>query len=701
MEKENQFAAPSKQSEPKLFSGAVDLPHSRVDPCFMTGKGCVYTEIIDRAINERKLNGESIGFSVMPFRGNFNVFYKNCLELYFRSNFKNKVHLQRADEVRRPGIIICEGVCKRIQESDFVTVDVSLPNPNVFYELGLAYGIHQKIVVIYHHSALFGKEITDVLKHLGCNPFPYQDLNPIPIEEFNRDRYIWRLPSEGSNLPSTSPKILFYEHQSDGEKQVEFSDDITLSFQTHVRSAIGIGIAKIVDDHTEKRSDQPIIKSYLKTIKGFMQAITVKIDANPRETKDLVDSAYCILIRTGTRSCHPMAYFWLGYGHARGINVIPITVLNEHNDTVEDLAFDIRAQRHMFFYRSSPDSFENELSSSLNQMIINDFSDWSRKRFWNHILGSRGEVSIFTGALHNKDFDREMIGDWDLRSASELTSYFARQQYRATIENPMYTPEYPKRNPNTPISVYINVLKSMLIDKNCILIASPDVNPLTEIVLGKIYNIPDELLFSEPTKNQNQKNPDAMIVVKEKIPGTDNKSGTVAKRYFYREIHPQDSSVRKRGFESQQLFNGHIMTEFISQEDSRKEPFYVLGQILIVPNPFRKTSLGSKRFIIILNGVSGPATFALTHVLTGGVTSEFVDYSSDFDPETKSEEIVLGLLDMLGRSGIQGLDCIVSVRIGKAHEDQQPGSEDISDWRKILGWELNTNARPNAIKPLQ
>jgi hypothetical protein len=701
MENENQATITPKQNEPKFFSGAIDFPHGRVDPCFMTGKGCVYTEMIDRFLVERKSLGKYIGFSVMPFRENLNVFFKNCLDLYFRSNFGGRVTLQRADEVRRPGIIICEGVCRRLQESDFVTVDVSLPNPNVFYELGLAYGIHHKIVVIYHHASSFGSEISEVLKQLGCKTFAYHDLDPIPREEFNRAQYIWKPTSEGSDFQTSASKILLYEHYFVAEQTTKNPDDISLDFSTHVKSAVGLGIAKIVNDHCDNRTDQPVIDSYLDTIQGFMQALMVKTGSNLREIKEQVDSAYCIMIRTGFKACHPMAYFWLGYGHARGKNVIPVTVLQERNDNVEDLAFDIRAQRHMFFFEKAPDAFEMELSSSLRQMILSDFSDWSRKRLWNLLLGRRGEVSIFTGALHNQTFDREMIGDWDLRAASELTSYFARQQYRATIENPVYTPEYPKRDPNASISIYITSLKKMLTDKNCVLIASPDVNPLTEIVLGNIYGIQDELLFSETAKNEIQKHPNAIIVVKEKPINGRADNGTIAKRFFYHEIEAQKSDLTKRGFESAQLINGRIMEEFISQEDLQQEEFRVFGQIVIVPNPFRTDISGPEKYIVILNGVSGPATFALTHVLTGGVTSEFVAYPPNFDPEAKSEEIVHGLLDLLSQPRTGGLDCIVNIRVGKSREAQQPGSEDISDWRKIMDWELNKTARPNPIRPLK
>jgi hypothetical protein len=721
------------QEQIKPFMGAVDARHRRVDPCFMTGKGCIFTDAIEHSLNDRQKNGIYLGFSIMPFRENLNIFFKNCLSLYFADthNFQGNVTLQRADEVRRPGIIICEGVCRRIQESDFVTADVSLPNPNVFYELGLAYGIRHKIVVIHHDESEFGKEITKVLNALGCKPYSYHNLDPIRREDFDREQFIWQATEDGSQAPAVAPKILLYEHhvpegvepKRPEEVSLEFSthangvpagrlgilkiketepqksDDISLAFSTHVMSAIGLGILKISDELNKKPAVQPVIRSYLDIINGFRDATMVKTDANLKEIQAQIDSAYCMIIRTGFRNCHPMTYFWLGYGHAMGKNVIPVTVLHERDDRVEDLAFDIRAQRHMFFYEKAPDVFAKELTSSLEQMIVADFNDWSRKRLWNRLLGRRGEVSIFTGALHNKTFVREMIGDWDLRAASELTSYFARQQYRATIVNPVYTPEYPKRDVNTPISQYITRLEELLKDRNCILIASPDVNPLTEVVLGKIYGIPAEKLFSTWTEEDVQSYPKAIVVVKEKAVQGSEDTSIVAQRFFYREVPPEKEGFTRRGFQSAQLIKSRIMEPFVSQVDLEKDDAPVFGQIVIFPNPYRSPKT-PQRYIVILNGVSGPATFALTHVLTGGVTKEFVAYPDDFNEEAQSEAIVRQLLEPLSQPHAQGLDCLVTVHVGRKNEDAPPGSADISDWRKIRRWELNRSARSNPISLL-
>ena len=99
----------------------------------MTGKGCVYTDQIDEALRTRKKNGQVKGFMIMPFRPGLQVFFENCLRPFFEVNYDTirdgkgpqagqqpGIVLETADAVARPGIIVCEGICKRIQEADFV-----------------------------------------------------------------------------------------------------------------------------------------------------------------------------------------------------------------------------------------------------------------------------------------------------------------------------------------------------------------------------------------------------------------------------------------------------------------------------------------------------------------------------------------------------------------------------------------------------
>src|SRR5262249_33495850 len=143
------------------------------------------------------------------------VFYQNCLTPFFRANYGSigQVSLGRGDQVRRPGVIICEGICKRIQESDFIVADVSVPNANVFYELGLAYGIGQKIIVIHHYRADFGRKMAEFFQGADCKCFSYHDLDPIRAEDFEVSNFIWRNQSVDSGQASAKPGMLLFEQE--------------------------------------------------------------------------------------------------------------------------------------------------------------------------------------------------------------------------------------------------------------------------------------------------------------------------------------------------------------------------------------------------------------------------------------------------------------------------------------------------------
>ena len=76
----DQMATPSPASQASLdldtdqtlrhrdFLKCVHQPHGHVDPCFMTGKGCVYTDQIDHVLKARLSANVSSGFMIIPFR---------------------------------------------------------------------------------------------------------------------------------------------------------------------------------------------------------------------------------------------------------------------------------------------------------------------------------------------------------------------------------------------------------------------------------------------------------------------------------------------------------------------------------------------------------------------------------------------------------------------------------------------------------
>ena len=617
-----------------------------------------------------------------------------------------------------------------------------MPNDNVFYELGLAYGIGSKIILIHQAGARFGEQRASYFrKNEGEHVVKrYQNLNIIEREQFKVSEYVWRRESSG-DYGDEPPEVLFFEMMRNGGmdrgpgRTTERDDDIRLSFREHVMSDIGLALDRIARELSQQESEHRAVipSEYLNDIiiKHLKRAVEIDPTDDFRVTRDRVDRSYCLIVRTGT-DCHPMSYFWLGYGHALGKNVIPITTLlpddegaappgpaegeaadeqtilverrGQPRGKVSDLAFDIRAQRHMIFDSQHPELLERQMERTLSEMIRADFSEWSRRRFWATLLGSRGEVSIITGGLHSEDHNREMIGDWDLRAASELTSYFSRHQYRPKIETPIYQPEFARRfDPDLTTTSYIEqIIKKLHVsDKNCVVIASPDVNPLTEIMLGRLFGVSDEDLFSELRQPPNA----AFIVYKmhkkpQESPGTGG--GGVTARAFYREAVGEDA-VDKRGFLSKGGFEkgDEVLFDYYGQNvyQPDRKAFKIYAQLIVARNPF--TTSEPPRYVVILNGVSGPATFALTQVLTGGGNEDAEPPGNAFGYAGRSESILNKFLPSLRSPDFHCIYSLVEVEVGEEpqHADaaaevtaessrSHGGANATFEWRSVLSWEL-------------
>lgn len=743
-----------------FFNVVLNPTHSRVNPCFMTGKGCVYTDPINETLAESGRQQRADGFHIAPFRPGIRTFTDNCLKPFLREVYTDlggagrTIRLEQADEVTRTGIIICEGICKRIQQSSFVVADISLPNANVFYELGLAYGIDHNIVAVYEHRLDFPKQLLSpagALGKSGLRAKAYTGLDLIKWDDFDLRDLIWRR-SDSTDKWNTradntdfiylelidQPSDDFREAVAADEDRVE-QDDLPLSLRDHVKSAVGLAMADFLRPEGPSRalpeSSRDIIEKHLRVV-NVLEADDFTV------VRDRIDASYCSIIRTGP-SCNPMAYFWLGYAHATGKNVIPVTQVTfdkqagDDREEVKDLAFDIRAQRHMVFNAKRPDRLRRNFSDTLREMISADFREWSRKRFWGEILaGTRGEVSILTGALHSDEHNREVVGDWDLRAASELATYFAKHQFAPRIETPVYQIETTK----LPVISYVQKLKQELDlgNKNCVIIASPDVNPLSEIILGKLYGVSTEELFSD--KDASWREMSVVKVRKQSGAKDEGQDGRTSKRVFYREVAGLNEQ-ELRGFASKSMdpggyeprtLDGGVNTNLLpyhSQALNNQESFSIYAHLVIAPNPFSDESQPPK-FVVLLNGVSGPATFALTHVLTGGVSEEFVDYSGGvlregrlgqpsspelgadaergvepgtrarppFNPETSSENILNEILsEWKPYQRKKGIECVIKVDIAGG----EAGEVATFDWRRIVGWKLENAVLGNKVREIK
>jgi hypothetical protein len=281
------------------------------------------------------------------------------------------------------------------------------------------------------------------------------------------------------------------------------------------------------------------------------------------------------------------------------------------------------------------------------------------------------------------------VGDWDLRSASELTSYLTQHEYRATIASPIYAPKPGNAGVD---QAYILHLGKLLHGRNCIVVASPEVNAFTELVLGYYYGLPIKDLFHGGLDADIYNR--AIVAVKQTT-GTPAPAGHA----LYVEESVTASGKPLRGFRSRRIKapEGKIMEPFVNQMDP-PAGFEVYAHLAIIPNLFnadgeyKSDGYGKlpRRHIIVLNGVSGPATFALTHVLTGGVSREFVNYGT-FDPTRQSEEEIANILRglELSKTSQRGpaVERIFSVSV--VPDPASAATPATKDWRQIASWAIH------------
>jgi len=92
------------------------------------------------AIGEQKLDGKTITHSEL--RGKYDGLIKEAI-----LRARPGLDITRADDVASTGTISTD-IIQRIMHSDYVIADVTYPNPNVFYELGLRHACRPGTIIL-------------------------------------------------------------------------------------------------------------------------------------------------------------------------------------------------------------------------------------------------------------------------------------------------------------------------------------------------------------------------------------------------------------------------------------------------------------------------------------------------------------------------------------------------------------------------
>jgi nucleoside 2-deoxyribosyltransferase len=745
----------------------LELCHTRImKRCFMTGKQCIFSSVISTKTSQ-KSNSRQVKnpkkkelnfFIIMPFKPNLETFYQWSLKPFLLQHYRLQDHnIQRADEVLDMGYVVCEKICKKIQEADIVFADISVENPNVFYEIGLAYGLERPVILIQKEAMHQEDAIPDLLSDprvmmslsynynlqnaLRQKIFRYRGVSKIQVDnKYPLDAHIlkpYRQPQINKELKISVIDCSHIHHSSNSKNEDIKNEDICLDFYHILTGACNVAMEEIKnvlkkienkqkEEQKEGQKEKPKeemprdeytdrlwrqIQNNINLESDFRNIETIPVngmEGYDRITRQ-IESSFCIIIDVTPGTPNTLlAYFWLGYCHSRGVNVIPVFRMKDKEDqkkcSDDKLAFDIRSLWYADYFEKEPYKFKERIREIFEYLLIRDIPDRQKRDFWSR-FPPENEIKVFTGAIHVKDLMREVVGDWDVRAVSEIFTYLPmiRETSAPRLITPFYSPEeafkkFKTENPKSSIEErkaefierFNEDIEKQLQHCNAIVIASPDVNPVTEYLLNKIYRVKSENKYIVPFSSCPKPNFDGYVVIKEKTaiqkneakPKNDDED-ILFPRIFSQDVIPVSKIKPKKSGITTQLRRGfrlHKHTVFVSDEsalkpyfsqneiDKLEKPFEIVGHLLVARYP--ATEQGN--FIILLNGVSGPATFALAQILTGGGQNK-----ESLQMNSRSEDMLRLINKRLDDPKCIGVQGLVLVRIERgtdatSDENQNP-----------------------------
>jgi hypothetical protein len=578
--------------------------------CFISGEECQH----------RTTEDPTSVFVISPFGYPFDDIYEKgikpnvqeitCKEIEVDisgcedKSINSTLELCRADQAFQLGFIMCQRICKRIQESQFVIADVTKPNPNVFYELGLSYGLNKKIILLgqrnlgdaftfglvkdnesyIHYRSLADFEKTDMF----INAFKKPIRNTFDMEGLPEAK-ILNLINEDQSIKGLYHKTL--------EKAIDELSD-------HQKICEPTTPGETNTDSPENKGENGKKKKKKKILQNNWEVATRTISFNSKIDEMISDFKDCRICAVdssfyGLRDSdlNPFLFFCLGLGHGFQKEVVPLTNTPEVKHV---LPFDVRGLWHIFFKDLE------QLKKQFKGILPEIDRRWSRekknylhRRIWDSFLQEEEKLHIMTcardvGVDEDRGGKRTNIDKWDYTSVSEIAQFIGKNYPNATVNISPPKSKRTRKAIESNKNGVIEDIKTDLADKNCIIIGSPDVSDYAEILLAKLHDI-------EPYQEERQVFKGyAIIKSRRKVPSS-----------FYwvkDENKKENEGVCILEMDSRK---DYVYYQNSSQDDGFEK---IYGILTIADNPF--VSNGKKRKIMILSGTSGIATYALAKLLT-------------------------------------------------------------------------------------
>jgi nucleoside 2-deoxyribosyltransferase len=318
-------------------------------------------------------------FVVMPFSRLMDQIYDNQIYPCLCSMMKEGA--QRADEIKAVGYVVCEKICKPIQEAQVVVAELSTGNSNVFYELGLAVALGKHIIPLIQDGKEADEKTARILDRMALpetracfyRPFTFLPSHQVRVHAHVWHDSVFRLESQRLSFAPDCVNVLAL--LADGG-----------SFQEQVS---GTSMAYRIDDICES----VICASLDKLPRAERAKHVIRMsDAwyshyDFPEILSQIRAANLVIVCTSTDE--PLSYFCLGYSHGLGKYTIPITAIGPKCHSSQEkgqakpvaepgLPFDVRALWHIHFTMDTIDDLRQQLDAVLGLLLQDEHNQASQ-----------------------------------------------------------------------------------------------------------------------------------------------------------------------------------------------------------------------------------------------------------------------------------------------------------------------------------
>jgi hypothetical protein len=561
--------------------------------CFITNRECKY----DRPFKGPQLDAHV--FMISPFGFPFDDLYWHGIEPTFKNALGKTI--SRADQSLQLGYVMCQRICRRILASTYAFADLTEPNGNVYYELGLAFGLGKHLAVIWNrrsHNPFVSPYVKAKLP-----AYKYGSLHDLQSKEA-----FTRLMTEAYVLPSnireqlrvSSPHVILRDPPvilnivNDDCPSPDFHEVATVKAIEHFNSQVGKGTASADDG---KKQLEP----------WRIETLVVGEDLRVTEAVTKMAKAKICLIDVThyEERTNANIFFLLGVAHATEREVIPII----NRPLNRSVPFDIRGLWQINYEKT--DELERELEQIL-PVIDFDFRkekvDFLYRRIWDPFLAHKA-IHVITCAREapsNEDRGKRTdIDMWDFNSVSRL-AFFIAQKYE-TAEVHIDQPKNKKASDELAAldqRSFHAALRDELAGKDCLIIGSPDVSDYAEVVLADIHGL-------VPHRKPRSARKPPFLFVKQ----TRNTNNPRRDSAFYVLPEPGDKKDRVHFG-----VKGRTCIECVEYEDDEGGKPVHMGHSCVVitftENPYASEGDKEKHHIMVFSGFTGVATFAAIELLT-------------------------------------------------------------------------------------